>query len=289
MFRTGCRSIFILLFTLLATASIAATSTVPALALTDAQPIRIGESLTLASKLLAQDRVITVYLPPGYEKGEQRYPVIYLLDGGAAEDFHHITGIVQVLTANNGMPPTIVVGIQNIERRHDLVGPSEVDEDRKIAPNAGGAELFRRFIAEELKPAIAARYRTGAQSTFLGESLAGLFVVETFLKQPDLFDTYIAISPSLWWNDQQLPKQAAELMQRHDYAGKTIYLTIANEGGAMRAGVDRFAAELQKRSNGGLRSYFWPMAGESHATALHVGAYRALRQLFSTADQPVRP
>lgn len=288
MTRFRCRSILVLL-AFVAAAANATTPPTPAPLLSVAQPIQIGESLTLASKLLGQDRVITVYLPPGYDKGEQRYPVIYLLDGGIAEDFHHITGIVQVLTANNGMAPTIVVGIQNVERRHDLVGPSDVAEDRKIAPNAGGAEKFRRFIAEELRPAIAARYRVGAHSTFLGESLAGLFVVETFLRQPELFDTYIAISPSLWWNDQQLPKQAAELMQGHDYTGKTIYLTIANEGGAMRAGVDRFAAELQKRSNGGLRTYFWPMAGESHGTAFHVGAYRALRQLFSTADLPVKP
>jgi predicted alpha/beta superfamily hydrolase len=71
-----------------------------------------------------------------------------------------------------------------------------------MAPHAGGADRFRDFLRDELKPFIDSRYRTTAESALIGESLAGLFVIETFLFEPTLFDSYIAADPSVWWNEQ---------------------------------------------------------------------------------------
>jgi len=122
-------------------------------------------------------------------------------DGGVAEDFIHVAGLVQVLTGNGTMRPFILVGIENTERRRDLSGPTDNAEDKKIAPRVGGSQPFRTFIRSELMPAVRARYRTTDETAIVGESLAGLFVVETCLKEPDLFNTYIAFDPSLWWND----------------------------------------------------------------------------------------
>src|SRR5690606_10099855 len=145
-------------------------------------------------------RRINVYRPPawGEPDGAPR-PVLYMPDGGIAEDFLHIAGLLQVSVGNGTMRPFMLVGIENTERRRDMTGPTEVAEDRKIAPRVGASAAFRQFIRDELIPAIDARYPTTRERAIVGESLAGLFVVETLLTEPAMFDTYIAIDPSLWW------------------------------------------------------------------------------------------
>ena len=119
-------------------------------------------------------------------------------DGGMAEDFVHIAGLVQVSVGNQTMRPFLLVGIENTERRRDMTGPTQNAGDRRIAPRVGGSAAFRKFLREELMPQIKQHYRTTSETAVVGESLAGLFVVETLLREPDLFDTYIAIDPSLW-------------------------------------------------------------------------------------------
>ncbi len=160
----------------------------------------IGDTFTVESNAVGETRRINVYLPPGYaESGETRFPVLYMPDGGVAEDFLHVAGLVQVGVGNGTMRPFILVGIENTERRRDLTGPTENAEDKKIAPRVGGSEAFRKFVREELMPEVKTRYRTTDEAAVIGESLAGCWVVETFLLEPDLFDTYIAFDPSFWW------------------------------------------------------------------------------------------
>src|SRR5262249_14962133 len=156
-------------------------------------------------------RRINVHMPPGYaDSSGARLPVLYMPDGGLAEDFLHIAGLVQVSVSNGTMRPFLLVGIENTERRRDLTGPTDNEEDKKIAPRVGGSKAFRKFIREELMPQVKSRYRTTNETAIIGESLAGLFVVETFLLEPALFDTYIAVDPSLWWNNQKLVAEAGE-------------------------------------------------------------------------------
>jgi len=169
-------------------------------ALTGPVPLVLGETFAIDSHVLRERRVINVYLPPDYRRGSQRYPVLYMPDGGVAEDFPHITGLIDVSIKNQVVVPRLVIGIENTERRRDLVGPTTVAAEREAAPHAGGSERFRRFLRDELKPYVAAHYRITAESAIVGESLAGLFVLETLLDEPTLFDTYIAIDPSVWWN-----------------------------------------------------------------------------------------
>ena len=167
-------------------------------------PLTIGETFTLASEVLGEVRTINVYRPPAYgDTSAAPRPVLYMPDGGISEDFLHIAGLLQISVLNGTMRPFLLVGIENTERRRDLTGPTRVAKDSSIAPRVGGSAAFRRFIRTELMPEINARFRTTAESAIMGESLAGLFVVETFLHEPDLFDTYIAFDPSLWWNDAQ--------------------------------------------------------------------------------------
>ncbi len=248
-----------------------------------AGPLVVGETFTLRSGILGETRRINVYLPPGYaDSAGARLPVLYMPDGGIAEDFLHVAGLVQVSVGNGTMRPFILVGIENTERRRDMTGPTRNEEDRKIAPRVGGSAAFRAFIRRELMPRVRARYRTTDETAVVGESLAGLFVVETLLAEPDLFDTYIAFDPSLWWNDQGLVNGAAEALRGRPGLSKTLYLADSAE--EMTPGtMQRFADVLSRSAPPGLRWHLEKMPEERHATIYHPAALRAFRAVFRPA------
>lgn len=243
------------------------------------EPLVIGETFTIASKVLKETRRINVYLPPPYVEGKA-LPVLYMPDGGLAEDFLHVAGLVQVSTGNGTMRPFILVGIENTERRRDLTGPTENELDRKIAPRVGGSAAFRTFLRDELLPAVKARYRTTGESAIVGESLAGLFVVETFLLEPELFDTWIAFDPSLWWNDSALLGQAAELLRAKPHAGEAVWFASSGEKGMIPL-TEKLAAILTASAPATMRWHYEPMPEEGHGTIYHPAALRAFRQLFA--------
>jgi hypothetical protein len=244
-------------------------------------PLAIGETFTIDSKILGETRRINVYMPPGYEESaEKRFPVLYMPDGGIAEDFLHVAGLVQVSVGNGTMRPFLLVGIENTQRRRDMTGPTENENDKKIAPRVGGSDAFRRFIRDELMPRVKARYRTTNETAIVGESLAGLFVVETLLLEPDMFDTYIAFDPSLWWNNQKLVGEAGGRLRARTKAGKTLY--IASSSDAIE-GTQRFADVLGKQAPAGLSWHYEKMPEEKHSTIYHPAALRAFRAVFKPA------
>jgi predicted alpha/beta superfamily hydrolase len=248
-------------------------------------PLAIGETFTIQSKTLSETRRINVYMPPQYtESRDARLPVLYMPDGGIAEDFLHVAGLVQVSTGNGTMRPFILVGIENTQRRRDLTGPTQNAEDRKIAPKVGGSAAFRRFLRSELMPVINARYRTTGETAIIGESLAGLFIVETLFLEPDLFDTYIAFDPSVWWNDGELVNRARERLKTEKFGNRRLYLAASADD---RAGqIRRFAEILQNNAPKNLKWEFEPMPNETHGTIYHPAAVHALRRLFKPAPQP---
>lgn len=256
-------------------------------------PATIGETLRFESKVLGERRVINVYLPPGYGAPSAAgapvtYPVLYMPDGGLGEDFPHVAGSVDVSIKNAIIRPVIVVGIENTERRRDLVGPSEVAADRELAPHAGGADRFRAFLRDELKPMIAARYRVSGESAIIGESLAGLFVVETFLLEPTLFDGYIAASPSVWWNDQALVRSASLRLGSWTGAARSLYLATADEQ-AMQEGVEILTGALQIQAPAGVTWRYEPMPHEHHGTIFPTAALHGIRWLFAAPEDPAAP
>jgi predicted alpha/beta superfamily hydrolase len=251
----------------------------PARAAEKAEPLVIGETFTLQSKVLNETRRINVYLPPGYaDAPDKRFPVLYMPDGGLAEDFLHVAGLVQVSVGNGTMRPFVLVGIENTQRRRDLTGPTQNESDKKIAPRVGGSATFRKFLREELMPEVKARYRTSDETAIVGESLAGLFVVETFLLEPDLFDSYIAIDPSLWWNDGELVKSAPGRLKSQSKLDKTLW--FCNSGEERGDGTERLAAALVANLPEGLTWHFEPMPQEQHSTIYHPAALRAFRAVF---------
>jgi hypothetical protein len=242
-----------------------------------ASPLAIGETFTVDSRVLGETRRINVYAPALYiASGELRVPVLYMPDGGIGEDFLHVAGLMQVLVGNGGMRPFLLVGIENTARRRDLTGPTENAQDRTIAPVVGGSAAFRQFLRAELMPVISERYRTTGEAAIVGESLAGLFVVETFFLEPELFDTYIAFDPSLWWNDAELVARAIERMGG---VARTIYLANSNEP-VIAGHTQRLASMFAERAPSSIRWHYEPMPEESHATIYHPAALRAFRLMF---------
>jgi uncharacterized protein len=244
-------------------------------------PLVIGETFTIESKVLKETRRINVYLPPGYAQSKDvRAPVLYMPDGGIAEDFLHVAGLVQISVTNGTMRPFLLVGIENTQRRRDLTGPTQHEDDKKIASVVGESAAFRRFMRDELMPQVKRRYRTTYETAIVGESLAGLFVIETFLLDPDMFDTYVAIDPSLWWNDQELVRGAAVRLRARPQLKKTLYLASSDEKGIAEA-TQRLAGVLGKNAPSGVQWHYHPMPEEKHQTIFHPAALKGFRVVFA--------
>ena len=239
----------------------------------------LGDTFTIDSKILGEKRVINVYTPPDYAKGSDRFPVLYMPDGGMLEDFPHVVGSVTVSIANGLIRPVIVVGVQNTERRRDLPGPTVVEEEQKAAPHAGGNGKFRAFLRDELKPAIEARYRTTKESALIGESLAGLFVIETFVREPTLFDSYIAADPSLWWNEQDLVRSANAPLMNWTAGPKQLYFASSDE--ADPTSTELFVRTLEIAKPPGVTWKYEPMPAEHHGTIFPTAALHGIRMVFA--------
>lgn len=267
------------LFTLLFAAVAAPASA--QVASTASQPLTIGETFTIDSKLMAETRRINVYLPAAYDaRVDAKVPVIYMPDGGMAEDFLQVAGLMQVSMANGTMRPFMLVGIENTQRRRDMTGPTEVARDRKVAPVVGGSATFRAFIRDELMPEIARRYRTTDETAIVGESLAGLFIMETLVLAPDMFDAYIVIDPSLWWNDRALTRGFGAFLEASPGLKARLYIAHSGEPSIAEV-VKTLPAMLEASAPKGLRWHYLPLPDETHGTVYHPAALRAFRAVFA--------
>jgi len=240
------------------------------------------DTFTLATTSPAETRVINVYKPPGYEASQARYPVLYMPDGGMQEDFPHVAEAVDAGIRAGEVQPLILVGIENTERRRDMTGPTSVASDMAIAPRVGGSAVFRAFIARQLIPEIGRRYRVDSHRGIIGESLAGLFSVETFLREPGLFDTVIAISPSLWWNDGALLRDAPALLRQQAHASRRLFLTSADEDN-IAPNVAKLATILKSDAPTGLDWIYVPRPEEHHDTIYLASEKFALRRAYAPA------
>jgi predicted alpha/beta superfamily hydrolase len=245
----------------------------------DGRPIVIGRSYTVQSKVLGDTRRLNIYLPAHYGDTSRKFPVLVLLDGGEQEDFHHITGLAQVTAFNGAVEELIVVGIEGVDRRHDLTSPSSDPQDAKAAPTSGGAAAYRRFLMEDVKPWIASHYRVSGRYGLIGESLAGLFAVETCLRAPQSFDDYIAASPSLWWDKEALSREAAVDFAKGDFKGRKLWISVGNEGSTMQEAIDRVVAAAPSAK--GLELHYDPRPSERHDTIYEPTAIAALRALYA--------
>lgn len=245
------------------------------------KPVRfnIGEIQTISSAVLNEKRTLNIYLPEGYATAGRSFPVIYLLDGSANEDFVHIAGLTQFLTMIDTMPPAIIVGIANIDRKRDFTFPTGNKEDQRDFPTTGKSEAFIRFIEKELQPFVKQHYRVNDSTTLIGQSLGGLLATEILLKQHTLFHNYVIVSPSLWWDNQSLLIRAPHLLVAHPDIDAKVFIAVGKEGEPMQDAASGLAAVLQDAKKQHLLVYFTFFPKENHLTILHNAVYEALPTL----------
>lgn len=243
------------------------------------KPLTIGEIRTIKSKILNEERTLNIYLPQKFDKTKS-YPIIYLLDGSMNEDFIHVTGLVQFFNQMYSMPETIVVGIANIDRKRDFTFHTDLKDLQKDYPTTGHSDKFINFLDKELKPYIESHFKTTDKYLF-GQSLGGLLATEILLKNPEMFNNYFIISPSLWWDDESLLKQAPEFLSKIKDIKKFIYISVGKGEHPVMVKDAEDLFDVLKKSN----KKNWPieykmMETDNHATILHRSLYEGLLKLF---------
>jgi predicted alpha/beta superfamily hydrolase len=265
----------------------------------------IGRVDSLTSAVLKEKRKVWVYVPAGANDlayAPQRYQVLYLLDGDA--HFASVMGMVQQLSevnSNTVCPEMIVVGIPNTDRTRDLT-PTHVASAPGLSAEgvktSGGGENFTAFLEKELIPYIDAHYPTLPHRTLVGHSFGGLLVMNTLLHHPSLFENYVALDPSMWWDGGKLLREAPSLLAQPRFAGRSLFVGIAN---TMPTGFDTVQVrrdtspvtdfmrskltlrdELARHPANGLRvlSHYYP--DDTHSSVTLPATYDALRFLFKS-------
>lgn len=238
----------------------------------------LGVTVELPSRELSEKRILNIYLPEGYRK-DTAYPVIYLLDGSANEDFIHIVGVVQFLTMIQAMPPTIVVGIANVDRKRDLTFPTTVEKDKIAYPTTGGSARFISFLEKEVVTWVEKKFRCTGSRTIIGQSLGGLLATQVLLEKPGLFNNYIIVSPSLWWNNESLLASAPHLLRAFTDKPVRVCISVGAEGDQMEGDAKQLVSLLTVSGRRNLTVNFVPMPQEDHLTILHNSVYKCLELL----------
>lgn len=244
---------------------------------TDKQVFPFGVVEKIQSEVLDEERILNIYLPQGYDPAAtETYPTVYVLDGSAHEDFPHIAGLVQFMNMYNLTPKAIVVGIANVNRYRDFTFPSAHEDDIKINPANGGSPKFMDFIENEVQPLVKNNYKTNGLKTIIGQSLGGLLAIEILIKKPHLFDDYIIVSPSLWWNHQELVNSAADYFKANLDLKKRIFVSLGKEHPVMHEVADKFVEAITLSENKKIELHYLPILEEDHATILHKAVYEGL-------------
>ena len=277
--------------------------------------IAIGKTISIYSAILGEERKVLIHLPGDnygpasdgpHAPGGPHYPVVYLLDGEG--HFPSVSGMIQQLSEVNGnsvSPDMIVVGIVNTDRERDLTptrAATDFRGDSSSVRTSGGGEKFMAFIEKELIPHIDSLYPTAPWRMLIGHSLGGLTVINTLVHHPQVFNAYLAIDPSMWWDKQRLLHETDTALATANFKGKTLYLAIAN---TMPQGMDtarvrkdttsntfhirsilQLADALKRHTNNGLTWAYKYYNGDNHGSVPLIAEYDALHFVFSSYNAP---
>ena len=243
------------------------------------QPLLLGESFTIDSGLLDESRRVLIAVPQSYQRSDERYGVVYVLD--AETQFEHIVSSTQFLAgfANQSIPPVIVVGIANTDRMRDLTPASGASESSAF--RQGGADQFLRFVVDELFPWVDQNYRTSDFRVLVGHSLGGLFAVHALSSAPDVFDALLVIDPSLNWNAQEPARHATEFLAAGRQLNTALYLALSSPAAPESAGSRRVIDALSSSAADDFRWSVAQFTGESHDSIPLPAAFQGLRWIFA--------
>jgi len=242
-------------------------------------PIVIGHEIRIQSKVLDEERSILISVPDSYKAVDTNYPVLYVLDGSA--HFDYTSSMVDFLSSNDFIPEMIVVAVNNADRTRDMTPPSEEPLEQQYRPNHGGAENFQRFFSDDLMPWVEENYRTHPYRVLIGHSFGGLFAIHTLTTNPDLFNAYIAISPSMQWNGQRLVGQAETFFKSKTELPVTLYMTVGNEAADLPGGIRKLSGVLESTAPTGFLWQFDRMPLETHNSVPHRSTYQGLEFVFA--------
>jgi predicted alpha/beta superfamily hydrolase len=232
--------------------------------------------LSIRSDVLGEERLVLIRTPVSYDGNGQRYPVLYMTDGA---DIAYTTSTIDFLARSDRIPDMIVVGITNTDRIRDLTPTKPKDAGNDVT-SSGGADKFLTFIQRELIPQIEKTYRTEPYRIFAGHSAGGLLAMHALATRNDLFDAYIASSPSLWWDNQFVIRETEEFLKGHNELNRTLFITLGNEQGQMRAGFDK-AKEVLGRYHP--KGFVWDsmlLTDETHRSVGFLSLYFGLKKIF---------
>ena len=243
--------------------------------------------ITIKSSVLGEDRVILVRTPPGYEANKLAYPVLYMTDGDA--HIGHTASTIEFLSRNGRMPEMIVVGITNTDRTRDLTPTKATGPNAAQFPTAGGADNFLKFIETEVIPEIEKRYRVQPYRVLAGHSFGGLFAVHALITRPELFNSYVAVSPSLQWSDDATLKRAEEFFKTRKELHATLFTSLGNEPGDIGKDFEAFKQLLAKSQVKGFEWDAQQMTDEDHGSVVLRSHYFGLRKVYDGWQMPRDP
>lgn len=232
----------------------------------DSKILKSGKTKTIHSKVLNQKRKLFIYKPQIDIFPDAPLPVLYMMDG---ENIGMVAGIVDSLINSGDFPPMIIVGIANYkdERTNDLTPVPLATNNSLGATKSGGGKLFLKFIKDELIPFINKEYKTTNEKMLFGHSLGGLMSIYCLLIYPELFNDYIAVSPSLWLEDDYIIKEAEALFKIKNYMNKNIFISDGTEDPNFKF-VQKFDSLLQKNKQSGLSYKYTSYKNETHNSQL---------------------
>lgn len=251
--------------------------------------IVIGKKIILHSEALKEDREILISKPGSYDKGQDRYPVLYVLDGEA--NFQYATGIVRFRAMYGLSPNMIVIGIVNTDRNRDLTPTrAKVSWDGKVEDwlkTTGGGDVMLKFIEAELIPYVEAHFRTRPFRLLTGHSFGALFVMHAFLARPDLFNAFIAVSPSFWYDDKLLLKRAEARLSSLPVSDRFLYFSVGGKEEEVQVGDNqRFARLLRETPPAGLKWKYEYLSVDTHGSQGLRGLYNGLEFVFGEPSFP---
>ena len=249
-------------------------------------------TLKLNSAVLGEERTIIVRVPAGYETNKLRYPVLYMTDGNA--HIGHTSSTVEFLARNGRMSELIVVGITNTDRTRDL-SPTHVTttvaggDSALQFPTSGGADKFLKFIETELIPDIEKRYRVQPYRILAGHSLGGLFAIHAMVSRPELFHSYVAVSPALQWDNQVAVKRAEDFFKARKEFQATLFMSLGHEPGPIEDGFHQLKQVLAKNQAKGFEWDAQVLDDEDHGSVVLRSHYLGMRKVFTGWQVPRDP
>lgn len=249
-----------------------------------------SEVVTIHSKVLNEDRKVYIHCPKlDSSDVNRRFPVLYLMDG--ENHFELLSQYVDYLSRPDvaALPKIIVVGIPNTKRVRDLT-PTQSILDYEGKPDttgryksSGGNEIFFEFLKTELMPTIDSNYKTQPYKIFAGHSFGGISSINCMLTHPDMFDAYIAISPSFWWDNEFLLKLTEKKLKSGSALNKKLFYCNGNEGGSnsfFYKGLLKFDSLITAKKIVGLDYKYKYYPDEMHMTVPMIAYLDALRFIF---------